>query len=81
MKFSVYTQKVPSIKYRTIFDTSITIFKEEGVLGFFTGFKMRIGIQSISSAIAWGTYQSVKKLLSNKITNHWCIYFYNLKWA
>ena len=31
---------------------------------FFNGLKMRIAIQSMSSAIAWGTYHVVKGLVS-----------------
>lgn len=41
-------------------DTTAAIFKEEGVMGFFSGLRMRIAIQSVSSAIAWGTYQVIK---------------------
>lgn len=41
-------------------DTTATIFKEEGMIGFFSGMRMRIAIQSFSSAIAWGTYQVIK---------------------
>jgi len=46
-------------------DTTAAIFKEEGVMGFFSGMKMRIAIQSVSSAIAWGTYQVIKSGLGN----------------
>lgn len=53
------------IKYHNILDTSATIFREEGLSGFFLGLRMRIAIQSVSSAIAWGTYQVVKSNLGN----------------
>jgi hypothetical protein len=51
------------IKYHNFLDTTGTIFKEEGVAGFFSGLKMRMAIQSVSSAIAWGTYQMIKSTL------------------
>ncbi len=52
-------------------DTTAAIFKEEGVMGFFSGLRMRIAIQSVSSAIAWGTYQVVKSSLdSGKTFQH-----------
>lgn len=44
-------------------DTASIILREEGVLGFFSGLKMRIAIQSMSSAIAWGTYHIVKGVI------------------
>lgn len=53
------------IKYHNILDTTASIFKEEGIMGFFSGLRMRIAIQSFSSAIAWGTYQVVKSGLSH----------------
>jgi len=53
------------IKYHNILDTTSAIFKEEGLIGFFSGLRMRIAIQSISSAIAWGTYQVIKTSLGN----------------
>jgi hypothetical protein len=46
-------------------DTTAAIFKEEGLMGFFSGLRMRIAIQSFSSAIAWGTYQVIKTGLGN----------------
>jgi len=52
------------IKYRTICDTALTIWREEGFKGFFRGMKMRMMIQSTSSGIAWGTYQIVKEMLT-----------------
>jgi hypothetical protein len=48
------------IKYRNIMDTTAAIFRDEGMIGFFSGMRMRIAIQSFSSAIAWGTYQVIK---------------------
>ena len=32
-------------------------------MGFFAGLRMRMIIQSVSSAIAWGTYQVIKSVL------------------
>jgi hypothetical protein len=46
-----------------VLDTASIILKEEGVLGLFSGLKMRIAIQSMSSAIAWGTYHIVKGVI------------------
>ena len=54
-----------TVKYRTIFETSKTIWREEGVRGFFKGVQMRMMIQSVSSGIGWGTYQLVKEMLSS----------------
>ena len=51
-------------KEKNILGTASTILKEEGPLAFFNGLKMRIAIQSMSSAIAWGTYHVVKGLVS-----------------
>lgn len=59
----VYTNS--RIKYHNILDTTVTIFREEGLSGFFLGLRMRMAIQTISSAIAWGTYQVVKSNLGN----------------
>jgi hypothetical protein len=61
---TMYTTKPPEIKYRNVLDTTATIFREEGMAGFFAGLKMRMVIQSVSSAIAWGTYQVIKSTLS-----------------
>ena len=57
-------EKENLIKYRNIFDTTKTIYYEEGLLGFFNGLKFRMAIQSVSSAIAWGTYHMVKNLIN-----------------
>lgn len=54
------------IPYRNVWDTIGTIWKEEGVMGFFKGMKMRMMIQSVSSGVGWGTYQLVK----NAMTKH-----------
>lgn len=54
------------VKYRNVWDTSVKIMKEEGALGFFKGLHMRMLIQSISSGVAWGTYQIMKDLLIQK---------------
>jgi hypothetical protein len=37
--------------------------QEDGAMGFFKGLQMRMAIQSISSGVAWGTYQLIKDLL------------------
>lgn len=59
------------IRYHNILDTTVSIFKEEGMMGFFSGLRMRIAIQSFSSGIAWGTYQMIKSGLSNvKVFQH-----------
>lgn len=61
----LFTTTNSYIKYHNVLDTTATIFREEGVSGFFSGLKMRIAIQSFSSAIAWGTYQVVKTYTGN----------------
>lgn len=61
---TIFTLKADSIKYHNILDTTQIIFKEEGLLGFFTGVRMRMAIQSVSSAIAWGTYQVVSSTIN-----------------
>jgi hypothetical protein len=38
--------------------------QEDGLLGFFKGFQMRMMIQSISSGVAWGTYHIIKDYLT-----------------
>jgi uncharacterized protein (DUF2235 family) len=52
------------IKYKNILDTVRSIWREDGIKGFFRGMKMRMMIQSTSSGIAWGTYQIVKEMLT-----------------
>ncbi len=82
-KFKPKTNKVPNfiaqpaqmlfvtsnseIKYHNIMDTTAAIFKAEGVMGFFSGLRMRMAIQSVSSAIAWGTYQVIKTALGHTV--------------
>lgn len=63
MKRAYSHEKHSPIKYRNIVDTANTVWKEEGVAGFFTGVKFRMAIQSVSSAIAWGTYHLFKNVL------------------
>jgi len=58
---STYRQNV---KYRNVWDTTLKIMQEDGLLGFFKGFQMRMMIQSISSGVAWGTYHIIKDFLS-----------------
>jgi solute carrier family 25 iron transporter 28/37 len=52
-----------SVKYRNFWDAACKIMQEDGALGFFKGLQMRMAIQSVSSGVAWGTYQLVKDLL------------------
>lgn len=61
----LFTSTTTDIKYRNIVDTTATIYREQGLKGFFSGMKMRMVIQSVSSAVAWGTYQALKNTLSN----------------
>ena len=56
-------KKRAPIKYNNIVDTTATIWREEGVSGFFKGVKFRMAIQSVSSAIAWGTYHLFKNTI------------------
>lgn len=51
------------VRYRNILETAKTIWREEGVKGFFRGVQMRMAIQSISSGIGWGTYQLIKGII------------------
>lgn len=60
---SMSSEKLVKMKYTSILDTARKIFQQEGAIGFFSGLKMRIAIQSMSSAIAWGTYQIVKGVI------------------
>jgi len=52
-----------TLKYRNIMETVKTIWREEGVTGFFRGMQMRMAIQSVSSGIGWGTYQLIKGVM------------------
>jgi hypothetical protein len=52
------------IRYHNVWDTVGSIWREEGVLGFFKGMKMRMAIQSVSSGVGWGTYQLVKNFMT-----------------
>lgn len=70
LKMSFSNGKKVNIKYKNILDTTATIFKEEGMAGFFSGIKMRMVIQSVSSAIAWGTYHVVKSALETAAAVH-----------
>lgn len=56
------------VKYRNFWEAAYKIMKEDGAVGFFKGLQMRMAIQSISSGVAWGTYQLIKDLfiLHNK---------------
>ena len=67
---AICSDKTVEIKYRNILGTASTIFREEGPLAFFNGLKMRIAIQSMSSAIAWGTYHVIKGVLSPVESSH-----------
>lgn len=70
VKMYMNTEKPTVIKYRTIIDTSVTVFREEGMSGFFAGLRIRMAIQSISSAIAWGTYQIFKSTFNPNKLKH-----------
>lgn len=62
--------KSVNIKYHNIMDTTVTIFREEGMIGFMSGLRMRMAIQSMSSAIAWGTYNVIKSLFDPYTPTH-----------
>jgi hypothetical protein len=57
------------IKYKNISSTINIIMKEEGFRGFFKGVAPRFCMQAPSSAVAWGTYETVKKYLF-KVQSH-----------
>lgn len=63
VKMGISSEKLVKMKYANIHDTVGKIFQEEGIIGFFSGLKMRIAIQSMSSAIAWGTYHIIKGVI------------------
>jgi hypothetical protein len=67
---AISSEKPTEIKYKNVLDTAKTVLREEGVIGFFSGLKMRIAIQSMSSAIAWGTYQVVKGVIDPTIKKY-----------
>jgi solute carrier family 25 iron transporter 28/37 len=54
------------MRYNSVRDAALRIYQEAGFLGFFKGLKMRVLIQSPSSAISWGTYETFKRLLTKK---------------
>lgn len=71
------SDKPVEIKYKNVIDTASIILREEGVLGLFSGLKMRIAIQSMSSAIAWGTYHIVKGVIDpSNYPKHWNLYYW-----
>jgi len=53
-----------TIRYHNVLDTVTKMWREEGLMGFFKGMKMRMLIQSVSSGVGWGTYQLVKSSIS-----------------
>ena len=57
------TIRDPNVKYHNVAETAQIIWREEGALGFFRGLQMRMAIQSLSSGVAWGTYQLLKGFL------------------
>ena len=58
------SQRQGQIKYRNTLTTASQIFRTEGLRGFFKGLIPRAGNQSLSSAIAWSTYEQIKSSLS-----------------
>jgi hypothetical protein len=60
---NISSEKIVKVRYTNITDTIKKVYYEDGVIGFFSGLKMRVMIQSLSSAIAWGTYQTMKSLI------------------
>jgi hypothetical protein len=63
---NIVTLKPVQIKYGSVQETVNLIMQEEGMKGFFSGLKMRMIIQSMSSAMAWGTYQIIKSVLGKR---------------
>lgn len=53
------------IKYPNAWCAVKIIKKEEGLRGFFKGATMRMGTQSLSSAISWSVYEYCKRMLIN----------------
>jgi solute carrier family 25 iron transporter 28/37 len=53
------------IKYPNAWCAAKIIRKEEGLKGFFKGATMRMGAQSLSSAISWSVYEYCKRMLIN----------------
>jgi solute carrier family 25 iron transporter 28/37 len=63
VKMSISSEKLIKVRYANVGDAVKKVLKEEGVSGLFSGLKMRVTIQSLSTAIAWGTYQIAKNLI------------------
>lgn len=63
MRMGISSHKPNNLRYKSISDTIKIIYKEKGVAGLFSGLKMRMAIQSMSSGVSWGTYQIVKSFL------------------
>lgn len=51
-----------AIKYRNSWNTAVEVFAKEGARGFFKGLVPRATTQSLSSAISWSTYETIKSL-------------------
>jgi hypothetical protein len=51
------------IKYGGVVETFKLILQTEGVRGFYKGFMPRAATQSMSTAVAWSTYEMMKKFI------------------
>ena len=69
LKMNYSKGKEIKIKYHNIADTTATIFREEGLMGFMSGLKVRMAISSLSSAVAWGTYNVVTAMIDPSLAH------------
>lgn len=59
--------KIQPPRYSSFISTVKLIFVEEGVRGFWKGTSARLALSVPSTAICWGTYESVKYLISHNL--------------
>jgi len=52
------------LRYSGIVSTMTVIFQEEGIRGFFRGLGPRVALAMPSAAICWGTYETIRMLLT-----------------
>lgn len=52
-----------SRKYSSFLQTTMKIYKEEGINAFFSGMKMRIFQQAPAAAVTWSVYETLKRVL------------------
>lgn len=58
--------KETKVKYTNVLSTTKLIYMESGLKGFFKGVMPRVFASAPSCAISWGTYETIKYMLSKK---------------